>query len=62
MMKPHMNTVVNQWRVDSSNPHLRFGQWFMNTYFPSMSMPTIYYCNDANEAWCMILNEDMIEV
>lgn len=36
---------------------LRFGQYFLNTYFPDTPAPEIYYLSDTAEAFAKIITD-----
>lgn len=39
---------------------LRFGQAFLNTYFPSVADPEVFYCTDRTSAYEKIFNKYVI--
>lgn len=38
-------------------PHLRLGQAFINTFYPSVIHPELFYCEDNHKAVEMIIEQ-----
>lgn len=44
-------------KISIFNP-IRFGQWFLNEFHPTITAPVIFYCQNDRKALNMIVNDE----